>query len=151
MLGLAAIHYILSHQMGQLYRLMRSERITDYVFMKLNMGTVEDGGLLGVLLIGRMIHFIVTIPAIRYNQLMVSTEQINTNTLTEENIMQETLIYALSSGDNQSWQEQLISSRCKTNADVQKVIAAASADGWHSFRVAYYNGEKPDFASALNI
>lgn len=65
--------------------------------------------------------------------------------------MQETLIYALSAGDNQSWQEQLISSRCKTDADVQKVVAAASADGWHSFRVSYYNGEKPDFVSTLNI
>ena len=65
--------------------------------------------------------------------------------------MQETLIYALSSGDNQPWQEQLISSRCKTDADVKKVIAAASADGWHSFRVAYFNGEAPNFAAAINL
>lgn len=65
--------------------------------------------------------------------------------------MKETLVYALSSSDNMSWQEQLISSRCETEADVKKVIAAASADGWHSFRVSYYNGEKPDFVSALNI
>ena len=65
--------------------------------------------------------------------------------------MQETLIYALSSGDNMSWQEQLISSQCKNDADVQKVIAAASADGWHSFRVAYYNGEAPNFAATVNL
>lgn len=64
--------------------------------------------------------------------------------------MKETLIYALSSGDNMAWQEQLISSRCKTEEDVTKVIAAASADGWHSFRVAYFNGEKPDFFATLN-
>lgn len=65
--------------------------------------------------------------------------------------MKETLIYALSSGDNMSWQEQLISSQCKNEADVQKVIAAASADGWHSFRIAYFNGEAPDFAAAVNL
>ena len=65
--------------------------------------------------------------------------------------MKETLIYALSSGDNMSWQEQLISSQCKNDADVQKVIAAASADGWHSFRVAYYNGEAPNFAATVNL
>ena len=65
--------------------------------------------------------------------------------------MQETLIYALSSGDNMSWQEQLISSQCKNDADVAKVIAAASADGWHSFRVAYFNGEVPNFAATVNL
>ena len=65
--------------------------------------------------------------------------------------MKETLIYALSSGDNMSWQEQLISSQCKNEADVQKVIAAASADGWHSFRIAYFNGEAPNFAAAINL
>ena len=65
--------------------------------------------------------------------------------------MQETLIYALSSGDNMSWQEQLISSQCKNDADVAKVIAAASADGWHSFRVAYFNGEAPNFAATVNL
>lgn len=65
--------------------------------------------------------------------------------------MKETLIYALSSGDNMAWQEQLISSRCKNDADVQKVIAAAKADGWHSFRVAYYNGEAPNFVAAVNL
>jgi hypothetical protein len=65
--------------------------------------------------------------------------------------MQETLIYALSSGDNQSWQEQLISSRCKNDADVAKVIAAATVDGWHSFRVAHYDGSAPNFAATVTM
>ncbi len=65
--------------------------------------------------------------------------------------MQETLIYALSSGDNMAWQEQLISSRCKNDADVAKVIAAATADGWHSFRVAHYDGSAPNFAATVNL
>ena len=65
--------------------------------------------------------------------------------------MKEILIYALISGDNQSWQEQLISTQCKNDVDVQKVIASASADGWHSFRVAYFNVEAPNFAAAVNL
>ena len=65
--------------------------------------------------------------------------------------MQETLIYALAANDRADWQEQLISSRCKNEADVKKVIAAASADGWHSFRVAYFNGEAPNFAATVNL
>ena len=65
--------------------------------------------------------------------------------------MQETLIYALAANDRADWQEQLISSQCKTDADVKKVIAAASADGWHSFRVAYFNGEAPNFAATVNL
>ena len=65
--------------------------------------------------------------------------------------MQETLIYALAANDRADWQEQLISSRCKNEADVVKVIAAASADGWHSFRVAYYDGSAPNFAATVNL
>lgn len=65
--------------------------------------------------------------------------------------MQETLIYALAANDRADWQEQLISSQCKTDSDVAKVIAAASADGWHSFRVAYFNGEAPNFAATVNL
>ena len=65
--------------------------------------------------------------------------------------MQETLIYALAANDRADWQEQLSSSQCKSDADVAKVIAAASADGWHSFRVAYFNGEAPNFAATVNL
>ena len=65
--------------------------------------------------------------------------------------MQETLIYALAANDRADWQEQLISSRCKNEQDVAKVIAAASADGWHSFRVAYFNGEAPNFAATVTL
>lgn len=63
----------------------------------------------------------------------------------------ETLIYALNPESTETWQEQLISSRCKNDADVAKVIAAASADGWHSFRVAHYDGSAPNFAATVNL
>lgn len=65
--------------------------------------------------------------------------------------MQETLIYALAANDRADWQEQIISSQCKNEADVQKVIAAASADGWHSFRVAHYDGSAPNFTATVNL
>ena len=32
-----------------------------------------------------------------------------------------------------------------------KVYEAASAQGFHSFRIAGYNGEAPDFAKAVTV
>ena len=61
----------------------------------------------------------------------------------------ETLIYALPKGETERYMEDLISSHCKSKADVDRVIAAASKDGWHSFRVTEYNGEAPDFTKVF--
>ena len=36
-------------------------------------------------------------------------------------------------------------------ANIEKVKAAATAAGFHSFRVATYNGEAPNFAKAVNV
>jgi hypothetical protein len=36
-------------------------------------------------------------------------------------------------------------------SNIEKVKAAASAEGYHSFRVATYNGEPPNFAAAIAI
>lgn len=63
--------------------------------------------------------------------------------------MKEILIYALEAEDTEQWQEQLISSQCKTESDIRRVIAVAKADGWHSFRISHYNGEAPDFVSTI--
>jgi len=65
--------------------------------------------------------------------------------------MTEILIYAIPKGETERYMEDLISSRCRNMADVQKVKAAASKDGWHSFRVTTYNGEAPNFAGAVRI
>ena len=63
----------------------------------------------------------------------------------------ETLIYALRAGDTESYQEDLIATTCKTQEDIDKVKAAASADGWHSFRIAYFTpGEVPNFANTVD-
>lgn len=61
----------------------------------------------------------------------------------------EILIYAIPAGQTERYMEDLISSQCKTESDIKKVKQAASADGWHSFRIANFNGEKPDFTKVF--
>ena len=63
----------------------------------------------------------------------------------------ETLIYGLERGETRDYMESLLSTNCKSAEDIEKVKAAAAAQGWHSFRIAYYNGEAPDFAKAVRV
>ena len=65
--------------------------------------------------------------------------------------MKEILIYGLPNGENRAYYEELLSVKCKTQDDIEAVKTAASAAGYHSFRVAYYNGEKPNFEKAISI
>jgi hypothetical protein len=61
------------------------------------------------------------------------------------------LVYGLERGEARDYMESLLASNCRDARDVEKVKAAASAEGWHSFRVATYNGEAPNFAKAVNV
>jgi hypothetical protein len=63
----------------------------------------------------------------------------------------EILIYALERGETRRYTEHLISTQCQTAADIEKVKTAASAAGFHSFRVTTYDGSAPNFAKAINI
>ena len=66
--------------------------------------------------------------------------------------MKEILIYGLAKESTQDWQEELLAcfpASSNTQANIDKVKAAASAHGFHSFRVANYNGEAPNFAKAV--
>jgi hypothetical protein len=63
----------------------------------------------------------------------------------------ELLVYALPKGETERYMEDLLASNCRSQQDVKRVVSAAKADGWHSFRVATYNGEPPDFTKVLNI
>jgi hypothetical protein len=65
--------------------------------------------------------------------------------------MTEILIYGLPAGETRAYCEDLLSTQCKTLADIEAVKTAASAAGFHSFRIAYYNGEKPDFENAISL
>ena len=65
--------------------------------------------------------------------------------------MKELLLYGLAKGETRDYMETLLLSHVYTMQEVERVIKLATDAGFHSFRVATYNGEKPDFVKALNI
>ena len=68
--------------------------------------------------------------------------------------MKEIIIYGLPCGEKRDYMEDILANfpvTDKANANIEKVKAAAAAQGWHSFRIAYYNGEPPNFAAAIAI
>ena len=64
---------------------------------------------------------------------------------------EEILIYGLERGETRRYTEALLSTQCQTAADIEKVKEAASAAGYHSFRIAFYDGSPPNFAAAVNF
>ena len=62
----------------------------------------------------------------------------------------ETLIYGLAKGETQRYMETLLSTKTKTQADIEKVLKVASEHGYHSFRIAHYNGEALNFINTIN-
>lgn len=65
--------------------------------------------------------------------------------------MKEFLLYGLEQGENRDYMETLLYEGAKTMAQIEKVKQLAEDAGFHSFRVATYNGEKPNFAKAVNV
>ena len=65
--------------------------------------------------------------------------------------MREFLLYGLEQGETREYMETLLLSGAKTMAEIERVIKLATDAGFHSFRVATYNGEAPNFAKAVNI
>lgn len=63
----------------------------------------------------------------------------------------EYLLYGLEQNETRDYMETLLYTHATTKEQLNKVIELAKANGFHSFRVATYNGEKPDFINALNI
>lgn len=67
----------------------------------------------------------------------------------------EILIYGLPKGETRDYMEDLLA--CfpvtdKAAQNVEAVKAAASAQGWHSFRIAgFVPDTKPNFAKAVNV
>lgn len=62
----------------------------------------------------------------------------------------EYLLYGLARGVTERWQESLLKTGMTSRADAAPIIERAKADGFHSFRIATYSGEKPDFVAAIN-
>ena len=68
--------------------------------------------------------------------------------------MQEIIIYGLAKGETRDYMEDLLAcfpDSANTARNIENVKQAASAQGFHSFRVATYSGEAPDFAKTLNV
>jgi hypothetical protein len=67
----------------------------------------------------------------------------------------EILIYGLEQGETRDYMEDLLA--CfqvtdKAQENIERVKAAASAQGFHSFRIAgFVPGTKPNFAKAVNV
>jgi hypothetical protein len=67
----------------------------------------------------------------------------------------EILIYGLKQGETRDYMEDLLA--CfqvtdKAQENIEAVKAAASAQGFHSFRIAgFVPGTKPNFAKAVNV
>lgn len=64
--------------------------------------------------------------------------------------MKELLLYGLEQGETRDYMETLLLSGAKTMAEIERVINLATDAGFHSFRVATYNGEAPNFVKAVN-
>tara|TARA_R110000868_G_scaffold120258_3_gene319177 strand:- start:329 stop:535 length:207 start_codon:yes stop_codon:yes gene_type:complete len=68
--------------------------------------------------------------------------------------MKEILIYGLERGETRDYMESLLAcfkDGANTVANIERVKEAASAQGWHSFRVIGYAGEAPNFAAAVAV
>jgi hypothetical protein len=66
----------------------------------------------------------------------------------------EILIYGLKANETRDYMEDLLACfpmNGNAAANVEKVKAAATAEGFHSFRVANYDGSAPNFAKAVNV
>ena len=63
----------------------------------------------------------------------------------------EILIYGIAKDQTERYMEDLLSTNCKTEQDIQKVLKVAKEHGFHSFRITSYNGEAPNFIKALTI
>jgi hypothetical protein len=61
------------------------------------------------------------------------------------------IVWGIPAGQTDALHETLLAETCRNESDVVKVMRAASRDGWHTFRVAVYNGEAPDFAKAVRV
>lgn len=59
------------------------------------------------------------------------------------------VIWAKPAGKRSGLDEMPISTQCRNQADIDKVTAAASKDGWHSFRIQTIDGALPNFAGCI--
>lgn len=60
----------------------------------------------------------------------------------------EYLLYGLPKGETERYTESLLATRPTRDA-AEAIIERAKLDGWHSFRIATFDGSPPDFTNVL--
>ena len=66
--------------------------------------------------------------------------------------MREVMVYGLRQGETERYAEELLAAFPNNSLAARNVAAvqdAASRDGFHSFRVANWSGEAPNFGAAV--
>ena len=61
----------------------------------------------------------------------------------------EILVYGIPRGETERHTEDLLATKCRSQADIDAVCTAAARDGFHSFRVTTFDGAQPDFTKVL--
>lgn len=64
--------------------------------------------------------------------------------------MTEYLLYGLAKDATERWQEDLLATGLADPAAAERIKEIAKADGFHSFRIARFDGQAPDFTKTLN-
>ena len=65
--------------------------------------------------------------------------------------MTEIIIYGLPQHETRDYCEVILSTQCQNQTDINLIIEKATQAGFHSFRVANFNWEKPNFANTIQI
>ena len=62
----------------------------------------------------------------------------------------ELVLWGIPQGSNDAIDEKILFTKARSQADIERIKAIASKDGWHSFRVQILDSEaKPDFLGGL--
>jgi hypothetical protein len=61
----------------------------------------------------------------------------------------EILLYGIPKDETERYTESLLSTKCKSAQDIERIKQVAAKDGFHSFRVATWDGSAPDFTKVL--
>lgn len=65
--------------------------------------------------------------------------------------MVELRVYGLPRDEERTYMESLLWDEITSKQELEMVLSMAKAEGYHSLRVASFNGEKPDFLKTLSI
>jgi hypothetical protein len=65
--------------------------------------------------------------------------------------MKEIIVYGLHPFETRAYREVILSTKCQDQEDIDLIIEKAKLAGFHSFRVANFNWEKPNFVNTIQI